>query len=80
MPPHPLANLKIRKYYPNEPKFNGVYSRNNLRRVKVETYVINLDGYKSKGTHSISLYVNSNNMIYFDSFGVEHIPKEIKMC
>ena len=30
MPPHPLANFEIKKYYQNEPRFNGVYSRNNL--------------------------------------------------
>ena len=30
MPPHPLTNFEIQKYYENEPKFNGVYSRNNL--------------------------------------------------
>ena len=29
MPPHPLTNFEIQKYYENEPKFNGVYSRNN---------------------------------------------------
>ena len=40
--------------------------------------VINLDEFKSIGTHWIVLYVNGNNIIYFDSFGVEHIPKEIK--
>ena len=40
--------------------------------------VINLDEFKSIGTHWIALYVNSNNIVYFDSFGVEHIPKEIK--
>ena len=40
-------------------------------------YVINLDEYKSIGTHSIALYVNDNNIIYFDNFWVEHIPKEI---
>ena len=71
-------------YYQNEPNFNGVYSRNNLPRIKDGAYVINLDQYKSIGTHWIALYVNGNNKrasydgIYFDSFGVEHIPKEIK--
>ena len=41
-------------------------------------YVINLGEYKSIGTHSIALYLNANNIVYFDSFRVEHIPKEIK--
>ena len=39
---------------------------------------VNLDEFKSIGTHWIPLYVNGNNTTYFDSFGVEHIPKEIK--
>ena len=74
MPPHPLINFEIR----NEPKFNGVYSRNNLPRVKDGAYIINLNKYKSIGTHWIALYVNGNNIIYFDSFVVKDIPKEIK--
>ena len=41
-------------------------------------YVINLDEHKSIERHWIALYMNANNVIYFDSFGVEHIPKEIK--
>ena len=41
-------------------------------------YLINFDKFKSIGIHWIALHVNSNNVIYFDSFGVEHIPKEIK--
>ena len=41
-------------------------------------YVINLDEYRSIGTHWIALYVNAKNGTYFDSFGVEHIPKEIE--
>ena len=77
MSPHPLTNFEIQKYYQNEPKFNGVYSRNNLSKIKDGAYVINLDEYKSIETHLIVLYVN-NNIIYFDSFGVEHIPKEIR--
>ena len=75
---HPLTNVEIQKYYQNEHKFNGVYSRNNLLKIKYGVYVINLDEYKSIQTHWIVLYVNDNNAIYFDSFGVEKISKEIK--
>ena len=78
MPSHTLTNFEIQKYYQKEPKFNGVYSRNNLPKIKDGAYVINLDEFKSIGTHWIALYVNANNIIYFDSFGVEHIPEEIK--
>ena len=56
----------------------GVCSRNNLPQLKDRAFVINLDEYKSIETHWIVLYVNGNNMIYFNSFGFEHIPKEIK--
>ena len=45
MPPYPLANFELQKYYQNEPRFNGVYSRNNLLRIKDGAYVINLDEY-----------------------------------
>ena len=75
MPPHPLTNFEIQKYYQNKPKFNGVYSRNNFLKIKDRAYVINLDGYKSIGTHWIA--VNGNNIIYFDSLGVEHVSKHI---
>ena len=78
MPSYPLSNFEIQKYYENEPKFNGVYSRNNLPKIKDMAYVINLDEFKSTGTHWIALYVPGNNFIYFDRFGVEQISKEIK--
>ena len=79
MPPHPLTNFEIQKYYQNEPRFNGVYSRDNLPKIKDGAYIINLDEYSDIGTHWIALWVNnSNNITYFDSFGVEHIPEEIK--
>ena len=68
----------IMKYYQNEPKFNGVYSRNNLSKIKDGAYIINLDEYEFLETHWITLYVNAKNVTYFDSFGVEHIPKEIR--
>ena len=75
MPPHLLTNFKIQKYYQNEPKFNGVYSRNNLSKIKDTVYVINLDDCKSIGTNWIVLYINGHNIIYFDSLGFEHISK-----
>ena len=79
MPPHPLPNFEIQSYYQNEPKFNGVFSRDNLlNKIKDGAYVINLDDYSDIGIHWIALYVKNNDITYFDSFGVEHIPKEIK--
>ena len=51
--------------------FNGVYSRNSAPKLKDGPYVINLDEYKSIGTLWIVLYVNCDNVTYFDSFGVE---------
>ena len=87
MSPHPLTNFEIQKYYKNQLKFNGVYSRDNLpNKIKDGTYVINLDEYSDIGTHWIDLYfvrkgsskdVRNNDVTYFDSFGAEHIPKEI---
>ena len=66
------------KYYENESRFNGVYSRDNLpNKIKDRAYVINLDEYSDIGTHWIALYVKNNDITYFDSFGVEHIPEEI---
>ena len=67
-------------YYQNEPRFNGVYSRDNLPyKIKdAGAYIINLDEYSDVITHLITLYVNNKTVTYFNSFGVEHIPKEIK--
>ena len=73
MPLHPLTNFEIQKYYQNEPRFNGVYSRDNLPRLNDGAYIINLDEYSDIGTHWITLYVQNNDATYFDSFGVEHI-------
>ena len=67
------------KYYENKSRFNSVYSRDNLpNKTKDGAYVIKLDEYSDIGTHWIALYVKKNDSTYFDSFGVEHIPKEIK--
>ena len=78
LPAHPLTNFEIQEYYQNEPRFNGIFSRDNLPNIiKNSAYVINLDEYHDIGTHWIALYVNNKIVTYFDSFGVEHIPKEI---
>ena len=75
--PHLLTNFEIQKYHQNEPKFNGVYSRDNLSKIKDGAYVINFDEYSDIGTHWVSFWLYNNDVTYFDSFGVEHIPKEI---
>ena len=54
-------------------------SRDNLpNKIKNGAYVINLDEYSYIATHWVALYVNNKTATYFDSFVVEHIPKEIK--
>ena len=79
MPPHPLTNFEIKEYYKNEPRFNGVFSRDNLpKKIKDGAYVANLDEYADVGTHWIALFCSRSEITYFDSFGVEHIPEEIK--
>ena len=79
MPPHPLTNFEIQKFK-NEPRFNGVFSRNNLpKKMKDGAYVINLDEDANVGgTHWIALFCKKNETVYFDTFGVEYIPEEIK--
>ena len=74
MPPHP----EIQKNYQNQTRFNGVYSRDNLQKIKDGAYVINLDEYSDIRSHWIALYVLNNDVTYFDNFGVEHIPQEVK--
>ena len=78
IPPCPLTNFEIQKYYQNELRFNGVYSRGNLSdKIKDEAYVINLDEYPDIGTDWIALYA-FNNITYFDSFEVEHFQQKLK--
>ena len=66
----------MQKYYQNEPKFNGVNSRNNLAKIKDGAYGINLYEFKSLWTLWIALHINDNNVTFLDSFGIENIPKE----
>ena len=79
MPPHPFTNFEIQKYYENEQRFNGVFSRDNIpQKIKDGAYVINLDEYANVGTHRIALFCNRGEILYFDSFGVEHVTEQIK--
>ena len=78
MPPHPLTNFEIQKYYQNELKLNDVYTRNILSKIKHGAYIKTLDKYESTGTDWMALYVNAKSLTYVDNFGVEHIPKEIR--
>ena len=76
--PHHLTNFE-RRYYQNEPRFNGAYSRDNLpNKIKDGAYVIKLDEYADVETHWIALFCKINENFYFDSFGVEHLLKEIE--
>ena len=73
-----FSNFEIQIHYQNEPEFNGVYWRNNLSKIKDVTHIINLDEFESIGTPWIALYLNAENVTYFDTFAVEHMPKEIR--
>ena len=78
MPPHPLTNFEIQKNHQNEPRFDGVYSRDNLQKIKDGAYLVNLDEYSNIGTQWVVLYAKNNDVSYFYSFGVEHITIEVK--
>ena len=76
--PHSSTNFEIQRCYQNEPRFKGVFSRNNLpKKIKDGTCVFEFDEYADVGTHWSALFCNGNEIVYFDSFGVEHIPEEI---
>ena len=71
-------------HYQNKPRFNGaafngVYSRDTLsNKIKDGADIANLDEYNDIGSHWVALYVNNKTATHFDSFGVEHIPKNVK--
>ena len=74
---HSLNNINITNYFYDKPRFNVVFSRNNLPRIKDWAYVINLDGRNGKGTHWISLIIHNDVAISFNYFGIEYIPQEV---
>ena len=65
MPLHLLANFEIQKYYQNELRFNGFFSRDNLaNKIKDGAYVINLDKYADVGMHWIALFCRKNEVVW----------------
>ena len=79
MLPHLLTKFEIQKYYQNEPKFNPASSRNSFpKEMKDGAYVISLGEYADVGTHWIVLFCNKNEIVFFGSVGVEHVPEEMK--
>ena len=55
---HPLTNFEIQLYYQNQPRFKGIFSRDNLpKKIKDGAYVINLDEYADVGTHGLLYFV-----------------------
>ena len=65
-------------FFPIHLRFINLYSRDNLpNKINDGAYIINLDEYSDIGTHWVTLYIQNNDITYFTSFGVEHIPKEI---
>ena len=77
MLPHLLTDFEIPKYNQIEPKFNGVYSSNNLLKIKDEANTTNLDEFKWIGTHWIALHVNRNSAAYF-ALETDTFPKKLK--
>ena len=78
MLPHPLTNFEIQKYYQNEPRSNGVFSRDNLpKKIKVGAYIINLGEYVDVGTHWIALFYRKSEIVYFGSLVLNMFLKKI---
>ena len=71
-----MTNFEIvLRYFQNEPKINGVCSRNHLPKIKDGAYIINIDEYASQQTLSYwtALYLNGNDKTYFENFGIKYI-------
>ena len=72
-----LTNIEITNYFNYGTRFNAVFPQTNLPKIKDGTYVIKIDDKNSKGTHWVSLFIDRNLAVYFDSFGIEYIPQEV---
>ena len=64
-------------YFKGVKGFSGVFSRNNLPNLTKGAYIINFDHSENAGSHWVVIFVKKDEVIYFDSFGVEYNPKEM---
>ena len=79
MPPHLLTNYEIQKYYQNEKSLMVFFFRKSMtEKIKDGDYIINPDECAEVGIDWIALFCSRNEIVFFDSFGVEHVPEEIK--
>ena len=79
MPPHTLTNFEIQQYYQNEPRFNSVYSRNNLpKQIKDGAYVINLDEYKDTGHTGVLYFVKKKKLFTLIALALDIYLKKLK--
>ena len=79
MPPHLLTNYEIQQYYQNEKSLMVFFFRKSLpEKIKDGDYIINPDECAEVGIDWIALFCSRNEIVFFDSFGVEHVPEEIK--
>ena len=79
MPPHPLTNFEIQNYYKNGPRFNGVFSRNNLpKKIKDGAYIIKLDKYANVGTHLIALFCKKMKLFVLINLLLNMFLKKLK--
>ena len=80
MSPHRLTKFEIQKYYENEPRFNGVFSRDNIpKTIKDGAYVINLDKYADVSIYWIALFCNGSEVVYFNNLVLSMFLKKLTL-
>ena len=79
IPHHLLTNFEIQKYHENEPRFNGVFSRDNFpKTTEDEAYIINLDDHKDVARHLIALFVEILKLFNLKVFDLNMLLKKLK--
>ena len=69
----------MQKYYENEPRFNGVYSRYNLSKRNKGWGIRNKPWWICRCGHTLDCFIcNWSEIVYFDNFDFEHVPEQIK--